>query len=257
MPCAAHLGKRDFAFRGAPAEPGWGRGRSLGCCVGPVGRWLFSAPLQDPDIPEGKREGTPRAACGSCRSVGDVAWKDFHQSCLGATGLRIPAASRLPRIGEHPARVIPRRGNASQGRSVLGMAADQRNACPEMSVLPSAPRILQSRSFISSCSKKCPNICVCWEAEDFGWDHLERDQEYLKAAEDLPQPPTLENTAILPPRVEITAAGRDYLRIKSPLKIKSPANGAAGGKGSGRGQAGWPTWSTSDGVPVSIIKREE
>lgn len=60
-------------------------------------------------------------------------------------------------------------------------------------------------------------------------------QEYLKAVEDLPEPPTLENTAILPPQTEITAAERDYLCIKSPLKIKSLANGAARGKGSGRG----------------------
>lgn len=60
---------------------------------------------------------------------------------------------------------------------------------------------------------------------------LGKYQAYLKTVEDLPGTLTPGNTVILPPLVQITTVGRDYLCIKSPLKIKSLANGTVRGKG--------------------------
>lgn len=88
---------------------------------------------------------------------------------------------------------------------------------------------------------------------------LGKYQEYLKTVEDLPGTLTPENIVILRPLMQSTTGGRDYLCIKSPLKIKSLANGTVR-KGllamtEQAGQCGAQVQLADDDImPLSIIK---
>lgn len=106
MPCAAHLGRGILVFtvlRQSRVRDGEGPSGAAWSPYGP-GCSQLRCRIQTSWRDNGR--GTPRSARRSCRSAGGIARKDFHESYLGTAGLRVPGASRLRRIREHPARAI-------------------------------------------------------------------------------------------------------------------------------------------------------
>lgn len=134
-PLRCSPGKRDFALHGAPAEPGYGWGRSLGCSVEPVWSWLLSAPCQDPNTGRGNRWRTPHPApitggghpvlprvvllSGSFCTAGFPAALRRHFRAPHPGAMPAPLDSAAPWKGDtHPG--VPSRGRSSQARWVPG-----------------------------------------------------------------------------------------------------------------------------------------